>query len=254
MPGSAFLNIPLIMARINGAAEETLDTIGDLIAADARYRAPIRKAFKEKAGYKRKFRDLTPSEKSQATNRANNYYTHIQPDEFKRRRAVSHIQNYARVQIRRPSSANTIANSKTLRHLGVESRGRFTSTTGATRVYSAKTGKLGFNPGPVASEAMTSRGRSEARSGASIHRAEGSSGTNIQIGGALKASIESSGAIQTGMGWVVTVGAYIRYAKYVEFPTVRTASQPFLLPALHDQRQKLKQTFSANLRKAFGGR
>jgi len=251
MPGSAYLDIPLIKELINQAAADTLDEIGDLIAADARQRAPIRKAFKEPKGYRRKFRALTPAEKSLAIQRANNYYGHVAPDDFKRRRAVAHIQNYAKVQIRRPGSANALVRSRELRFLGVESGGRFTSVSGASRLRQG-----GFEPGPAASSALTSRGRSEVRSGASIHRAETGAGeaTGVHIGGALKASIESDGSVQTPNGQSVTVAARIRYAKFVEFPTVRTAAQPFLLPALHDQRQHLVQLFAANLRRAFGGR
>ena len=248
MSGSAYLNIPAIVGMIRSAASDTLDEVGDLIAADARQRAPIRKAFKEKAGYKRKFRSLTPAEKNLATARANRYYGSVRPDEFRRRRAVAHIQNYARVQIARPGSANALARTRQLRFLGIESGGRFTSVSGASRLSQG-----GFEPGPAASAAMTARGRAEARSGSSIHMAEGSGGTHVQVGGALKASIESGGATQTGSGQSVTVTAAIRYAKFVEFPTVRTAAQPFLLPALHDQRSKLKDLFATNLRKTFGG-
>lgn len=246
---TAYLNIPAIKGMITSAATDTLDEIGDLIAADARRRAPIRKAFKEKTGYKRKFRALTPAEKAVATQRAVHFYTHIKPDEFARRRAVAHISSYARVQLTRPGSANTLSRSRELRFLGTEQRGRFTSVSGASRLRQG-----GFEPGPAASAAMTARGRAEARSGVSIHRAEGAGGTHVQVGGALKASIESEGAVQSANGQSVTVTAGIRYAKYVEFPTIRTAAQPFLLPALHGQRQRLPELFAANLRKTFGGR
>lgn len=249
MSGSAFLNIAAIRSMIDSAASETLDTIGESIAADARRRAPIRKSFKEAKGFKRKFRALTPAERTTATARANRYYGSVRPDEFKRRRAIAFINSYARVQIARPGSANALARSSQLRFLGVESGGRFTSVSGASRLRQG-----GFEPGPGASAALTSRGRAEARSGSSIHMAEGSGGTHVQIGGALKASIESSGAVQTGSGQSVTIAARIRYAKFVEFPTIRTAAQPFLLPALHGHRQKLKDVFAANLRKTFGGR
>ena len=158
MPGSAYLNIAAIRARIDSAASETLDEIGDLIAADARRRAPIRKSFKEKPGFKRKYRALTPAEKNLATQRANNYYGSVRPDEFKRRRAVSYIKSYARVQIARPGSANALARSSQLRFLGIESGGRFTSVSGASRLRQG-----GYEPGPGASAAMTSRGRAEAR-------------------------------------------------------------------------------------------
>jgi hypothetical protein len=249
MAGSAYLRIPAIKALINEAAYETLEEIGDGIAADARRRAPIRKSFKETAGYKRKFRRLMPAEKALAIQRANNYYGRVAPDEFKRRRAVAHIQNYARVQIARPGSANTLSRSRQLRFLGIESGGRFTSVSGASRLRQG-----GYEPGPAASAAMTSRGRSEARSGSSIHMAEGPGGTRVQVGGSLKASIEADPVVQTADGQSVTIAARIRYAKFVEFPTIRTAAQPFLLPALQGQRQRLPELFAANLRKAFGGR
>ncbi len=249
MAGSAFLNIGAIKAMIRAAEEDTLDEVGELIASDARRRAPIRKVFREKKGYKRKYRSLTPAEKNLATARANRYYTSVRPDEFKRRRAVSYIRSYARVQIARPSSANTLWRTRELRFLGIESGGRFTSTSGASRLRQG-----GFEPGPAARDAMTARGRAETKSGAAIHREEGAGGTHVRVGGALKASIESDGAVQTGTGQSVTVAARIRYAKFVEFPTVRTAAQPFLLPALHGQRQRLRELFAANLRKTFGGR
>jgi HK97 gp10 family phage protein len=249
MAGSAYLNIGLIREMIRGAAEDALDDIGDIIATDARRRAPIRKVFREKKGYKRKFRSLTPAEKALAIQRANNYYGRVAPDEFKRRRAVAHIQNYARVQVARPGSANALVRSRELRFLGIESGGRFTSVSGASRLRQG-----GFEPGPAASEAMTSRGRYETRSGEAIHRAETASGTQVRVGGALKASIEADPVVQTGNGQSVTVAARIRYAKFVEFPTVRTAAQPFLLPALQGQRQRLPELFAANLRRAFGGR
>jgi len=247
--GSAFLNIAAIKGAIHVAEEMTLDEIGDAIAGDARRRAPIRKVFKEKKGYRRKYRNLTPTEKALATQRANNYYGHIAPDEFKRRRAVAHIANYARVQIARPSSANTLSRTRELRLLGTETSGRFTSTSGASRLRSG-----GFEPGPDAAKAMTTRGRYETRTGRAIHMQETTKGTQVRVGGALKASIESDGAVQSGHGMKVTVAARIRYAKFVEFPTVRTASQPFLLPAMQGQRSRLTSVFASNLRKTLGGR
>ena len=248
MPGSAYLNIAAIKAAFREAETETLDEIGDAIAGDARQRAPVRKAFRERPGFRRKFRPLTQAEKSQAIARANNYYGKINPNDFKRRRAVAYIQNYAQVQLRRPGSMNQLVRSRELRRLGIEKGGRFTSTSGA---FALRGG--GFQPGPAAHEAMTSRGRYEARTGRSIHREAGEGGTKVQVGGALKASIENEGVIETGNGQKVTVRAGIRYAKFVEFPTIRTAAQPFLLPALQGQRQRLASLFASNLRKTLGG-
>jgi hypothetical protein len=103
---------------------------------------------------------------------------------------------------------------------------------------------------------MTSRGREGTRSGEAISRTETGAGqkTRVQVGGKLKASIEARGPIQTGGGWRIKVGAYIRYAKFVEFPTIRTAAQPFLLPALHGQREALPRLLASNLRRTLGGR
>jgi hypothetical protein len=75
----------------------------------------------------------------------------------------------------------------------------------------------------------------------------------VQIGGALKASIGNEGVVQTANGLKVTVSAAIRYAKYVEFPTIRTAAQPFLLPALHAERGRLPREMAAAIRKQLGG-
>jgi hypothetical protein len=246
-----FLNTAAIKAAFREAETATLEEVGENIAADARHRAPVRKAFREKPGFRRKFRALTESEKRQAIARANNYYRHVNPNEDKRRRAVAHIQTgAARVQIRRAGSANALARSRHLRLLGIESAsGRFRSSTGATRRGRGE----GFEPGPTARAALTARGRSEARSGESIHREETAHGTEVRIGGALKSSIESEGVVESGTGMKVTVGAFIRYAKFVEFPTIRTAAQPFLLPALHGERERLASLLAANLRKTLGG-
>ena len=51
----------------------------------------------------------------------------------------------------------------------------------------------------------------------------------------------------------VEVEAAIDYAKFVEFPTVRTAAQPFLLPALAQSRQRVVTTIAASIRKNLGG-
>src|SRR5262245_24230134 len=221
-----WLNKAIIKEAFDAAAVETLEEISEQIAATARARAPVRKAFKERRGFRRKFRSLTENEKRTAIARANNYYTKVRPDEFARRRAVSFIQNYGRVEIRRRGSMNSLANSRSLRFLGIERGGRFASSTGARRVG------RGFEPGTEARQAMTSRGLYEARRGRSIYRKPVGSGTSsrVQVGGSLKASISAGPVVESAAGQKVSVGAYIRYAKFVEFPTIRTAAQPFLLP------------------------
>lgn len=248
MPARVFLNKGLIKEAFESAAVETLEEVGERIAADARRRAPIRKVFREKKGFRRRFRSLTEGEKRAAIARANRYYTAVRPDEFQRRRAVAHIANYGQAEVRRRGSANAVGSSAALRFLGLERGGRFTSATGARRVG------RGFEPGPEARKAMTARGRYEATSGRAISREEGGGSTKVKVGGSLKASITEGPVAQTGNGQKITVGAYIRYAKFVEFPTIRTAAQPFLLPALHGQREAFPRLLGAKVRQKLQGR
>lgn len=245
-------NIPRILAAIQAAEYAALEVIAVAVVADARSRAPIRKVFKEPAGFRRKFRSLSGAEKSLATKRANAYYLN-RGDEFGRRRAVGHIRNYAKAQVPRRGSNNSLTASRSLRTLGTLRGRQFTPHTDATRIVSRRTGAAGYDSATL-NPLLTSRGRYEVRSGRAIHLVKTASGASkVQIGGALKASIESEGVVQTGHGAQVKVTAGIRYAKYVEFPTIRTAAQPFLLPALHGQRQKLVKVLGAEVGKALGG-
>lgn len=245
-----WLDKAAIKDAITRGAHEALDEIGDEIAVDARRRAPIRKVFKEKQGHRRKFRAPSEGERSQAIARAGRYYSTIQPDEFKRRRAVAHLQHYAKVQLPRKGSANSVSRSSALRHLGHEEAGTFTSSSGASQRRGG-----GYEPGPKLNPLLTTRGRYEVRTGRAIHLAPTGQGSrqNVQVGGALKASIGSEGVIQTSTGQSVTVSAAIGYAKYVEFPTVRTAAQPFLLPALHAKRGDLAHRVAVKIKEQLGG-
>lgn len=241
-------NKSAIMARVREAEAAALEIVAAQVVAEARRRAPVRKAFKEGKGHRRKFRSLTQAEVALATKRAVSYYTKVQPNQFKMRRAVSHIRNYARAERPVRGSANSLARSRQLRILGYERGSGFESSTGASRIRGG-----GFEPGAITS-LLTSRGRNEARSGASIHREVLASGNvRVQIGGRLKASIESESVTQTGQGAEVRVTAGVRYAKFVEFPTIHNAAQPFLLPALHGNRRRLTETMRAEIAKTFGG-
>lgn len=237
------LNIPAILQLVEQAERDALNEVADLVAADARSRAPVRKVFKEGAGFRRKFRALTNQEKATAVRRALAYKGY---NDFERRRSVAHIQNYARVELRRPGSNNLLVRSRVLRRLGVESGGRFTA-----RVDAIRSGK-GFTSASL-NPLLTSRGRYEVRSGRAIHREATASGVNVQIGGRLKASIGNEGVRQQGNSTVAIVSARVRYAKYVEFPTTHNAAQPFLLPALHGARGKLRSTLARELKQRLGG-
>lgn len=250
MAGSYWFDGSRVLDAVRAGLRDGLNEAGDNIAANARQRAPIRKVFTERRGYRRKFRALSGAEKQQAISRAMDYYTKVQPNEFKRRRAVAHIAHYAKVQLPRRGSTNAVGASTKMRHLGTEKNGRFTSASGSMPNRAG-----GFEPNETLGKALTSRGKYEVRNGRAIHREPSASGnsTHVQIGGALKASIGNEGVTETPNGSKVTVSAAIRYAKYVEFPTIHNAAQPFLLPALHDERGKLVGTIASAIRKNLGG-
>jgi hypothetical protein len=240
-----------IRELVRRGLEDALDEVADEVAAEAKRRAPIRKVFKEPKGFRRKFRDPTGAELSQATARASAYYG-VNPGYLVGRKSPrSPVEFYeARVQVPRRGSNNAISVSRKARVLGTIKKGRFKSESGAFRLRGG-----GYEPGPEMKRAMTAQGRYEVRSGRAIHLSPSSEGhsVRVQVGGALKASIENEGVRETPTGSEAVVTAGIRYAKYVEFPTRRTAAQPFLLPALQDQRAKLPKAVADAIRKNLGG-
>ena len=250
MAGTVWFDKERVLAAVRTGLHDGLEEAGERVAAEAKRRAPIRKVFRENAGYRRKFRALTQAESSLAMKRANDFYTRVRPDNFARRRAVAHVRYYARVQLPRRGSANAPATSRTMRLLGFEKGGRFASASG-----SMPNSRGGFEPSETLGKALTSRGRFEVKSGRAIHREPSEQGTQtrVQIGGALKASIGSEGVTQAPKGLKVRVSAAIRYAKFVEFPTIRTSAQPFLLPALHGERGRLTRSIAAAIKKNLGG-
>lgn len=239
----AVIDIAAVVAAVEEAEVAALDEIADRVVQDAKSRAPVRKVFREAKGFRRRFRPLTSAERALATKRALAYPGY---SDFARRRSVAYIARYAKAELRRPGSANALSRSRTLRLLGTEQGGRFQARVDAVRVG------RGFTSASL-SPALTSRGRYEVRSGRAIHREATAAGTQVQIGGRLKASIGSEGVVQQGTGSVVRVSARVRYAKFVEFPTTHNASQPFLLPALHDQRARLRQALARELKARLGG-
>jgi HK97 gp10 family phage protein len=68
-------------------------------------------------------------------------------------------------------------------------------------------------------------------------------------GGGLRDGVESLGVSNDDGVILGTVISKAPYSKYVEFPTRRTAAQPFLLPAFKVARSRLK----ANIKAAKGG-
>jgi hypothetical protein len=246
-----WLDIPAIMRRVRMGEIEGLEEVGDRVAVDAKRRAPIRKVFREKPGFRRKFRPLDRAQRALAIRRANAYYG---PGGFKARlsqlsakqRAKARF-NYSHAEVSRKGSMNSLAASRQLRLLGIERNGRFTSPSGNVRT------RRGVEPSASLKQKLSSRGLYEVRSGRAIHREPGASGTRVMAGGALKASIGSEGAVEMPHGATVTVSARIRYAKFVEFPTIHNAAQPFLRPALYAERSKVKATLAAAIRRTLGG-
>lgn len=250
MAGTAFLNKALILEAVRMGLEDAVEEAADRVAADAKRRAPIRKVFKEAKGYRRKTRALTDVERNLAIKRATAYYAN---DEFKMRRSIAHLRYYARVRLPDRSSANNADVSRKSRQIGIVKGGRFTASEGAAGTTRNRQG--GFEPGENLKSKLTSRGRYEVRNGRAIHYAASAKGTlsRVQIGGALKASIGPTPVHETSNGVEAEVEAAIRYAKYVEFPTIRTAAQPFLLPALAQERIRFPHEVAKAIKKNLGG-
>lgn len=250
MAGTAFLNKGFILDAVRRGLEEAVEDAADRVAADATRRAPIRKVFKEAKGYRRRTRSLTDAERNLAIKRATAYYAN---DEFKMRRSIAHLRYYARVRVPDRSSANNADVSRASRQLGIVKRGRFTASEQAAGTTRNRRG--GFDPGPALKSKLTARGRYEVRNGRAIHSEASKAGTlqRVQIGGALKASIGPTPVHETGKGVEAGVEAAIRYAKYVEFPTIRTAAQPFLLPALAQERIRFPRAVANAVKKNLGG-
>lgn len=241
----AVINVRAVLARVEAAEAAALEEVSEFVARDAKARAPVRKVFKEAKGFRRKFRPLTSPEKALAIRRAMAYpgYT-----DFERRRSVAHIQNYARAELRRPGSNNSLAKSRQLRVLGYERGGRFSPRVDAVRRGS------GFNSASL-NKLLTSRGRYEVKSGRGVFRnlSDAGEASTVTVGGRLKASIGAEGVRKTDRGMEVRVSARVRYAKFVEFPTTHNAAQPFLLPALHGARGRLRAALGRELRSKLGG-
>jgi HK97 gp10 family phage protein len=239
-----YINTSAIMDAVRNAEMAAVDRVAQSIAASARQKAPIRKVFKEKAGHQRQFRPLTPLEKSLATRRAKLYYTNVQPNRVKLSRALRGIKS-GRAELPVRGSANSPSKSRSLRLLGQLRQGRFQGRAGASL-----NGRGGIEPGAQLRPLLTARGAYEVRSGRAIHVTRTG---QVRAGGALKASIHATEATVNGQGVQATVVAGIRYAKYVEFPTVHNAAQPFIRPALAEHRAVLRREMASEIKATLGG-
>jgi len=76
----------------------------------------------------------------------------------------------------------------------------------------------------------------------------------VQMGGTLRKSIRSTRASVNGTTVTGRVVAEARYAKYVEFGTAtRGRAQPFLRPALHQNRGQLPRSVASDVRHVIAG-
>lgn len=91
---------------------------------------------------------------------------------------------------------------------------------------------------------LLGRARREAAKGIGVIKTNG----RRQYGGYLKKHIVLIQPSGMGSRIVITVRSEAPYSRYVEFPTSRTAAQPFLLPALKGARGK----YAGNIRKVRG--
>jgi hypothetical protein len=244
-----------VLERVQMGLEDGIDEAADRIAADARQRAPIRKVFKEKRGFRRKIREATSQETVVRQRLTNEYYraqaAYGVVDRLGRtarqKRSLSLMKYKA---IMRPSrkSANAWANSREDRQLGVVRRGTFRGYSGNRRIWTRS--GAGVEPGEPLRAKLTARGLYELRTGRGVFQ---SATGEVQAGGALKASIDTRPVHETAAGVETEVVAAIRYAKYVEFPTVHNRAQPFLLPALKDEQRTFVRDVAASIRRSLGG-
>jgi hypothetical protein len=237
-----------VLERVRAGLEEGLNEAAERIAGNARQRAPIRKVFKEKRGFRFKTRALTAQEHAVSTRLRTEYYGALGM-------AAPEISaKYNRVRLPSRQSANTLAHSREARQLGTVARGRFTGIGGTTRSFSHRTGSFHYEPGGSLRPKLTSRGLNDIRSGRGVHTYETGKGfQGVQAGGALKASIDTDPARETGTGVEAVVAARIRYAKFVEFPTIHNRAQPFLLPALKDEQRTFTKDVASSIRRSLGG-
>lgn len=242
----AWLDIGRIVSSVSAGAEAALTEIGDQIAADARRRAPIRKVFYQR---KRRFRPLTAEERQIALARARHYYTHINPNKEKLQRAIVHIMTRASVELPVRGSPNALPRSRGKRVLGFWTRTGFVGRAGAKAIGA------GYRAGPEIEKKMTEWAKWEVGRGRSVHYIPMARGrTKVQMGGRLKASIHAEPVRQEGPKDVVTVAASVRYAKFVEFPTIHNAAQPFLRPALLQVKGRAVRIVAEAMRRSLGVR
>jgi hypothetical protein len=237
-----------ILDRARRAAVEGLDQSAKAIAIDAKRRAPIRKVFKRSV---RRFRPLTEEERAFAIARARHYYTYINPNPKKLQRAVAHLMTSARVELRVPGDPNALVRSRSKRVIGYHVPPSRKYLEGFRGKHGGWMTLHGYDPGEAIREEMTPRALADVRRGVGVHFVQLKRSVRVQMGGALKASIHATAVRTEGSKETAMVAASIYYAKFVEFPTIRTAAQPFLRPAMFVYRERLAKVVAEAWRRGM---
>lgn len=245
-------NKQAVFATIYDRALGAATDIAQEIQRTAVLRAPIRKAFKGRRLKKVELADFKQKV-------GNAQYTGADLLE-----AAGHLgiplDAHAAVQISRSRGANRTSFSGRRERRTIDGRTRYRRVTGlelrrvsAVRVREGKKIKtVGYIPDAKRlrkqSVLLTSRARRDIQLGRgviSIGRGR------HQYGGYLRKHIELE-TVQSDPGSKVVhyrVISRAAYSRFVEFPTSRTAAQPFLLPSLKAQREKYPQ----RMRRAVAG-
>lgn len=118
--------------------------------------------------------------------------------------------------------------------------------TSAARIHSVMRARELAGPGKLAlNTPLTARGRFELKTGRANFRSPNGRTT---LGGRLRGEIHADPAEGGGPVWVAKVVSPTRYAKYVEFGTRRSRSQPYLRPALTQVRESFRTRMKAAAR------
>lgn len=257
-----------IANRLIKAEAEALMILGEAIVQDARTRAPVRKLTK---GPRRKMGKLAGASlatrqfvRSQKTRMSNAEYQKFQYAVLYGRTRVARKTSRKPLVIGRfkstPSNTVVTKTGEVVKFKRNKLNEVVRSHLPPTRRFRPANG-LGISGGRVTglgNLSLTNRGRYELRR-AVIREMAGTQRATIvneagqfQLGGRLKASIDIS-ADSTANRLIIEADPVDdrghHYARYVEFPTSRTAAQPFLLPALKNSKKHVRRVFEDAFRR-----
>jgi hypothetical protein len=227
-----------VEAQINTAVSDAMDLTIQVGVKTAKQHCPVRKVTKK--GGRVSTRDLDDAEIAalpdfvkKGLNPATNTYirTGKRPQQVVKRSLAGYEEPQFRHKGRKGSYPQGI---------------RQVTQDEDTGRYSLATRMAGLRPGQLERAVLTSRGRYELRTGRGVF----ARGGELHLGGRLKREIhgemEEGVFRQSGILRAKLVSP-TEYAPYVEFPTSRTAAQPYMRPA----RDAMEAVFERNVRSAL---